>query len=243
MVAARPSMGKTAFCLNIAANAASEGQGVAIFSLEMSKESLVQRMLTATARVDSHRVRQGTLRDSDFTQLARAAGILQTYQLWIDDTPVAHAAGDALQGAAAQDRQRPQAGHRGLPAAHAEPGVRREPGAGNLRHLALAQGAGARAARFRSSRCRSSRRASEQRGGERKPILSDLRDSGAIEQDADLVIFIHRPEYYDREDESKRGLAEVMLAKNRNGPTGDVQLRFVREYTRFDNLSGREEPE
>ena len=87
VVAARPSMGKTAFCLNIAANAASEGQGVAIFSLEMSKESLVQRMLTATARVDSHRVRQGSLRDSDFTQLARAAGLLQTYQIWIDDTP------------------------------------------------------------------------------------------------------------------------------------------------------------
>src|SRR5262249_59164047 len=87
VVAARPSMGKTAFCLNIAAHAASEGQGVAIFSLEMSKESLAQRMLTATARVDSHRVRQGTLRASDFTQLARAAGILQTYQLWIYDTP------------------------------------------------------------------------------------------------------------------------------------------------------------
>jgi len=86
-------------------------------------------------------------------------------------------------------------------------------------------------------------RASEQRGGERKPILSDLRDSGAIEQDADLVIFIHRAEYYDREDESKRGLAEVMLAKNRNGPTGDVQLKFTREYTRFDNFSNREEPE
>jgi replicative DNA helicase len=86
-------------------------------------------------------------------------------------------------------------------------------------------------------------RASEQRGGERKPILSDLRDSGAIEQDADLVIFIHRAEYYDREDESKRGLAEVMLAKNRNGPTGDVQLKFTREYTRFDSFSGRDDPE
>jgi replicative DNA helicase len=86
-------------------------------------------------------------------------------------------------------------------------------------------------------------RASEQRGGERKPILSDLRDSGAIEQDADLVIFIHRPEYYDREDESKRGLAEIMLAKNRNGPTGDVQLKFTREYTRFDSFSGRDDPE
>jgi replicative DNA helicase len=86
-------------------------------------------------------------------------------------------------------------------------------------------------------------RASEQRGGERKPILSDLRDSGAIEQDADLVIFIHRPEYYDRDDESKRGLAEVMLAKNRNGPTGDVDLFFHREYTRFDNFTHREEQE
>ena len=87
IVAARPSMGKTAFCLNIAAHAAIEKQGVAVFSLEMSKESLVQRMLTAEARVDSQRVRQGTLRDADFTRLARAAGILQTYQLWIDDTP------------------------------------------------------------------------------------------------------------------------------------------------------------
>ena len=86
-------------------------------------------------------------------------------------------------------------------------------------------------------------RASEQRGGERRPILSDLRDSGAIEQDADIVIFIHRAEYYDREDETKRGMADIMLAKNRNGPTGDVQLKFTREYTRFDNLSSREEPE
>ena len=86
-------------------------------------------------------------------------------------------------------------------------------------------------------------RASEQRGGERKPILSDLRDSGAIEQDADLVIFIHRPEYYDRDDESKRGLAEIILEKHRNGPTGLVHLHFNREYTRFDNLTQREEQE
>ena len=196
----------------------------------------MQRMLTATARVDSHRVRQGTLRDADFTQLARAAGILQTYQIWIDDTPSLTPARDALQGAAAQDRQRPEADRRGLPAAHAEPRVRGEPRAGDLA-----------TSRARSRRWRAScempvialsqlSRASEQRGGERKPILSDLRDSGAIEQDADLVIFIHRPEYYDREDETKRGLAEIMLAKNRNGPTGDVQLKFTREYTRFDNF-------
>jgi replicative DNA helicase len=86
-------------------------------------------------------------------------------------------------------------------------------------------------------------RASEQRGGERKPILSDLRDSGAIEQDADVVVFIHRPEYYDREDESKRGIADIMLAKHRNGPTGDVTLAFHRELTRFDSYSAREGPE
>ena len=85
-------------------------------------------------------------------------------------------------------------------------------------------------------------RASEQRGGERKPILSDLRDSGAIEQDADIVIFIHRPEYYDKEDETKRGIAEIMLAKHRNGPTGDITLRFSREFTRFDSFTAREEP-
>jgi replicative DNA helicase len=85
-------------------------------------------------------------------------------------------------------------------------------------------------------------RASEQRGGDKKPQLSDLRDSGAIEQDADLVIFIHRPEYYDRDDESIRGQADIMLAKNRNGPTGVVRLRFTSEFTRFDNLSLRDEP-
>jgi replicative DNA helicase len=86
-------------------------------------------------------------------------------------------------------------------------------------------------------------RASEQRGGERRPILSDLRDSGAIEQDADLVMFIHRPEYYDREDESKRGVAEIMLSKNRNGPTGEVNLHFHREFTLFQDFSPRSDRE
>lgn len=240
VVAARPSMGKTAFCLNIACNAAAEGQGVAIFSLEMSKESLVQRMLTSTARVDSHRMRQGMLRDSDFTQLARAAGILQTYQVWIDDTPslamlemrskarrlkidndVKMIIVDYLQ----LMRSPEYADNRVQEISDISrslKGIAREL---HIPVIALSQLS----------------RASEQRGGERKPILSDLRDSGAIEQDADLVIFIHRPEYYDREDETKRGIAEIMLAKNRNGPTGDATLKYIREYTRFDNLSNREE--
>ncbi len=242
VIAARPSMGKTAFVLNVAANAAAEGQGVAVFSLEMSKESLVQRMLTATARVDSHRVRQGSLRDSDFTQLARAAGILQTYQLWIDDTPsitllemrskarrlkidndVKMVVVDYLQLMRSPER--------------AENRVQ------EISDISRSLKALARELEVPVVALSQLSRASEQRGGERKPILSDLRDSGAIEQDADLVLFIHRPEYYDREDESKRGVAEIMLAKNRNGPTGDVQLRFIREYTRFDNFTNRDDGE
>src|SRR6476661_6201003 len=242
VVAARPSMGKTAFCLNIAANAASEGHGVAIFSLEMSKESLVQRMLTSTARVDSHRVRQGTLRDSDFTQLARAAGILQTYQLWIDDTPslaLLEMRSKARRLKIDNDVRLVVVDYLQLMRSpeHAENRVQ------EISDISRSLKALARELEIPVIALSQLSRASEQRGGERKPILSDLRDSGAIEQDADIVLFIHRPEMYQKEDESKRGLAEVMLAKNRNGPTGDAQLKFVREYTRFDNLSSREEPE
>jgi replicative DNA helicase len=242
VVAARPSMGKTAFCLNIAANAAAEGQGVAIFSLEMSKEALVQRMLTATARVDSHRVRQGTLRDSDFTQLARAAGLLQTYQVWIDDTPSI----TLLEMRSKARRLKIDNDLRLIIVDYLQ--LMRSPEYAENRvqeisDISRSLKALARELEIPVIALSQLSRASEQRGGERKPILSDLRDSGAIEQDADLVIFIHRPEYYDREDESKRGLAEVMLAKNRNGPTGDVQLKFTREYTRFDSFSGRDDPE
>jgi replicative DNA helicase len=242
IVAARPSMGKTAFCLNVAANAAAEGQGVAIFSLEMSKEALVQRMLTATARVDSHRVRQGTLRDSDFTQLARAAGLLQTYQVWIDDTPSI----TLLEMRSKARRLKIDGDVRLIIVDYLQ--LMRSPEYSENRvqeisDISRSLKALARELEIPVIALSQLSRASEQRGGERKPILSDLRDSGAIEQDADLVIFIHRPEYYDREDESKRGLAEVMLAKNRNGPTGDVQLKFTREYTRFDSFSGRDEPE
>jgi replicative DNA helicase len=242
VVAARPSMGKTAFCLNIAANAAAEGQGVAIFSLEMSKEALVQRMLTATARVDSHRVRQGTLRDADFTQLARAAGLLQTYQVWIDDTPSI----TLLEMRSKARRLKIDSDLKLVIVDYLQ--LMRSPEYSENRvqeisDISRSLKALARELEIPVIALSQLSRASEQRGGERKPILSDLRDSGAIEQDADLVIFIHRPEYYDREDESKRGLAEIMLAKNRNGPTGDVQLKFTREYTRFDSFSGRDDPE
>ena len=242
IVAARPSMGKTAFVLNIATHAAVEQHGVAIFSLEMSKESLVQRMLTAEARVDSQLVRRGMLRDFDFTKLARAAGVLQQCPVWIDDTPAL----TLLEMRSKARRLKAENDVRIVIVDYLQ--LMRSPEysenrvqeisdiSRSLKGLAKELGVPVVALSQLS-------RASEQRGGERKPILSDLRDSGAIEQDADLVMFIHRPEYYDREDESKRGLAEIMLAKHRNGPTGDVHLRFNREYTRFDNLTQRDEGE
>jgi replicative DNA helicase len=242
IVAARPSMGKTAFCLNVATNAALAGHGVAIFSLEMSKESLVQRMLTAEARVDSQRVRRAMLRDSDFSMLARAAGVLQSCKIWIDDTPaitLLEMRSKARRLKAEHDVSMLVVDYLQLMRSpeYAENRVQ------EISDISRSLKALARELQVPVIALSQLSRASEQRGGERKPILSDLRDSGAIEQDADLVIFIHRPEYYDRDDESKRGLAEVMLAKNRNGPTGDVDLFFHREYTRFDNFTHREEPE
>ncbi len=242
VVAARPSMGKTAFCLNVATNAALAGNGVAIFSLEMSKESLVQRMLTAEARVDSQRVRRAMLRDSDFSMLARAAGVLQSCKIWIDDTPAI----TLLEMRSKARRLRAEHDVGMIVVDYLQ--LMRSPEYAENRVQEISDISRSLKALSRELQVpvialSQLSRASEQRGGERKPILSDLRDSGAIEQDADLVVFIHRPEYYDRDDESKRGLAEIMLAKNRNGPTGDIDLFFHREYTRFDNFTHREEPE
>lgn len=242
VVAARPSMGKTAFILNIATHAAVEGHGTAIFSLEMSKEALVQRMLTAEARVDSQLVRRGMLRDFDFTKLARAAGVLQSCPVWIDDTPAL----TLLEMRSKARRLRAESDVRMIVVDYLQ--LMRSPEYAENRvqevsDISRSLKGLAKELAIPVVAVSQLSRASEQRGGERKPILSDLRDSGAIEQDADLVIFIHRPEYYDRDDESKRGLAEIILEKHRNGPTGLVHLHFNREYTRFDNLTQREEQE
>jgi replicative DNA helicase len=245
IVAARPSMGKTAFCLNVATQAAVDGFGVAVFSLEMSKEALVQRMLCAEARVDSQAVRRGTLRDPDFTRLARAAGILQSCPVWIDDTPslsllemrskarrlkvendVRLVVVDYLQLMRSPEYAENRV-QEVSDISRSLKGLAREL---NIPVIALSQLS----------------RASEQRGGERRPILSDLRDSGAIEQDADIVLFIHRPEMYQKEDSegnSLEGMAEVIVGKHRNGPTGLVNLYFHKQFTRFDNRTEREGPE
>jgi replicative DNA helicase len=242
IIAARPSMGKTAFVLNVAANAAHEGHGIAIFSLEMSKDAIVQRLLCAEARVDSQRVRRGMLRDTDFTALARAAGWLQQCPIWIDDSPAL-----TLLEMRSKARRLRADNEVGLIVVDYLQLMRSPEYSENrvqeISDISRSLKGLARELEVPVVALSQLSRASEQRGGERKPILSDLRDSGAIEQDADVVVFIHRPEYYDREDESKRGIAEIMLAKHRNGPTGDVTLAFHRELTRFDSYSAREGPE
>ena len=245
IVAARPSMGKTAFCLNLAAHAAHEQKGVAVFSLEMSKESLVQRLLCAEARVDSQRVRRGTLSDADFAMMARAAGSLLSCPIWIDDTPAL-----TLLEMRSKARRLRMDNEVGLiivdylqlmrSPAYAENRVQ------EISDISRSLKALARELEVPVIALSQLSRASEQRGGERKPILSDLRDSGAIEQDADIVLFIHRPEMYeqmDKEGNSNEGKAELIVAKHRNGPTGTIELYFHKQFTRFASLSDREESE
>jgi replicative DNA helicase len=245
IVAARPSMGKTAFCLNVATQAAVDGFGVAVFSLEMSKEALVQRMLCAEARVDSQAVRRGTLRDPDFTRLARAAGILQSCPVWIDDSPsltLLEMRSKARRLKVENDVRLIVVDYLQLMKSpeYAENRVQ------EISDISRSLKGLARELKIPVIALSQLSRASEQRGGERRPILSDLRDSGAIEQDADVVLFIHRPEMYQKEDSegnSLEGLAEVILGKHRNGPTGTVNLYFHKQFTRFDNRTEREGPE
>lgn len=243
IVAARPSMGKTAFCLNVATHAAIDaGAGVAIFSLEMSKEALVQRMLCAEAMVDSQRVRQGMLQDSDYTRLARAAGVLQNAAIWIDDTP-------ALTLLEMRSKARRLKADNEVSLIVLDylqlmrTTERAESRVQEISEISRSLKALARELEVPVIALSQLSRASEQRGGDRKPILSDLRDSGAIEQDADLVLFIHRPEMYegpvDKDGNSLEGKAEAILAKHRNGPTGTIPLFFHKAFTRFDSFSER----
>ena len=242
IVAARPSMGKTAFVLNVAAHAAAERNGVAIFSLEMSKDALVQRMLCAEARVDSQNVRRGRLKDQDFTQLARAAGWLQTCPIWIDDSPAL-----TLLEMRSRSRRLKADNELGLVVVDYLQLMRSPEYAENrvqeISDISRSLKGLARELEVPVIALSQLSRASEQRGGDRKPILSDLRDSGAIEQDADVVVFIHRPEMYAKdpeERESTEGQAEIIVAKHRNGPTGHLNLYFRKSCTRFEDMTERE---
>ena len=249
ILAARPSMGKTAFCLNIAAHAAIEAQvGVAIFSLEMSKDALVQRLLCSEAQVNSQKIRTGSLRDDDFTKLARAAGLLGNAPIWIDDTPAL-----TLLEMRAKARRLKADHDIGMIVVDYLQLMRSPEYAENrvqeISDISRSLKGLARELEVPVVALSQLSRASEQRGGERTPILSDLRDSGAIEQDADLVLFIHRPEMYpdlrakaEKEGKSLDGVATVDLAKNRNGPTGPMELRFHKHLTRFQEITDRSAP-
>ncbi|MDI3533938.1 MAG: replicative helicase [Thermosediminibacterales bacterium] len=234
LIAARPSMGKTSFALNISQYAAIRAKvPVAIFSLEMSKEQLVQRMLCAEANIDSHKLRSGQLEDDDWPRLARAMGPLSEADIFIDDTP-----GISVMEMRAKARR-----------------LKAEKGLGLIviDYLQLMQGRGNTENRQQeiSEISRSLKalarelnvpvialsqlsRAPEQRQ-DHKPILSDLRESGSQEQDSDVVIFLYRDEYYNPNTD-KRNIAEVIIAKQRNGPTGVVELVWLKQFTKFASL-------
>ena len=235
LIAARPAMGKSAFALNIATNAAVRAKiPVAIFSLEMSKEQMVNRILCSEAMVDSNKVRTGKLEEEDWTKLAEAIGPLSEAEIYIDDTP-----GISVMEIRAKCRKLKLEKNIGMVV---------------IDYLQLVQGSNKRNGSREQEISEISRslkilakeigvpvvalsqlsRAVEQRPDHR-PMLSDLRESGAIEQDADIVMFLYRDDYYN-EDSDKKGIAEVIIAKHRGGSTGSVELLWLGSYTKFVNL-------
>jgi len=243
IIAARPSMGKTAWAINIAQNAAvHDGKVVAVFSLEMSKESLLRRLLASEALVNSRKIQTGFLPKEDKGKLLAALERLMDSKLFIDDTP-----GITLAEMRAKARRlKQQEGRLDLIVidylqlmtgtnATGKKGFENR----TQEVSAVSRGLKALAKEMRVPVVALSQlsRGSEQRAGDKKPLLSDLRESGSIEQDADVVAFIHREEYYDRENEDVKGKAEIIVAKQRNGPTGSVQLAYLADYTRFENLA------
>ena len=240
LIAARPSMGKTAFVLNIAQYMAfKKNKAVAIFSLEMSKEQLVNRLFSLESQVDAQSLRTGNMKDSDWEKLIEGAGVIGQSKLIIDDTPgisiselrskcrkykLEHGLDiiiiDYLQlmtgsvGKSSESRQQEVSD-----ISRQLKGLAREL---NVPVVSLSQ----------LSRAVESR-------PDKRPMLSDLRESGAIEQDADVVMFIYRDEYYNKDSEFKKQ-AEIIIAKQRNGPVGTVNLAWLGEYTKFANLSRQE---
>ena len=242
IIAARPSMGKTAWAINIAENAAVRGDSVvAVFSLEMSKASLLRRMLASQAMVNSKAIQTGMLMRDDRQKLIAGLEKLMESKLFIDDTP-----GITLAEMRAKARRlKQQQGDRlDLIVIDYLQLMTGSSSGGKTENRtqevsAISRGLKALAKEMKVPVVALSQlsRASEQRGGDKKPLLSDLRESGSIEQDADVVCFIHREEYYDRENEDLKGKAEIIIAKQRNGPTGTIQLAYLADYTRFENLA------
>ncbi len=242
IVAARPSMGKTAFALNVAATAAIAHQvPVAIFSLEMSAQQLVQRLLCAEGRIDSQRLRRGKLSQEEHQRLAAAAGHLNTAPIWIDDQPGTNVLEIRAKARRLQSELRSDGKDLGLVIIDY---MQLMSGAGNSESRVqevsqISRGLKALARELEVPLIALSQlsRGPEQRT-DKRPMLSDLRDSGSIEQDADVVMFLFRPEYYASAEnrEELEGKAELIVSKQRNGPTGVVSLYFQKAYTRFESV-------
>ncbi len=247
IVAGRPSMGKTALCLNIAAHAAMDhGKTIAVFSLEMAKEQLVMRMLCSEARVDAHKLRTGYLAKEDWSPLSNAAGRLAEAPIFIDDT----AALSVLEMRAKARRLKAEHGldliivdYLQLMRGHADSDNREQ----EISTISRSLKALAKELHVPVIALSQLNRAVETRGKDKRPMLADLRESGAIEQDADVILFIYRDEVYNkcecpRDGEclcGRRGIAEVIIGKQRNGPVGKVDLTFISSYTRFENTEKR----
>ena len=241
VIAGRPGMGKTAFCMTVAQYiAVSKNTPVALFSLEMSKSQLVQRMLCSEARVDAHNLRKGRLAESDWPTLSMAAGRLASAPIFIDDT-----AGITCLEIKAKARRLKAQHNLGLVIIDylqlITSSGRVENRQQEISEISRSLKGLARELNVPVIAVSQLSRAVEQRI-ERRPRLSDLRESGAIEQDADLVVFLYREEYYKPKTE-KKGIAEVIISKQRNGPTGQIDLAFVKEYAKFENLSRTPEEE
>src|ERR1700732_5195508 len=240
IVAARPSMGKTSLVLNVAQHVGTKtGMTVGLFSLEMSKEQLFLRMLTAEARIDAHRLRGGFLGERDWGKLSQAIGTLSETKIFIDDSP-------SIGVLEMRAKCRRLASEHGLHLVIVDY-IQLMQGRGRFENRTLELGSISRsleglAHELRVPICLLSQlsRAPESRSDHR-PQLSDLRESGALEQDADVVAFIYREDMYMDKSQpptDAQGVAELIIAKQRNGPTGIVKLAFIREFTRFENLAG-----
>lgn len=233
IVAGRPSMGKTAFAVNIAEHAViKEGLSAVVFSMEMPGEQLAMRMMSSLGRVDQHKVRTGKLHDDDWPRLTSAVTLLKDKKLFIDDTP-------ALTPAELRARCRRIAREHGLDMIIIDylqlmqiPGTS-ENRATEISEISRSLKAMAKELNVPVVALSQLNRSLEQRPNKR-PVMSDLRESGAIEQDADVIVFIYRDEMYD-EDTADKGIAEIIIGKQRNGPIGTVKLAFLGQFTRFEN--------
>ena len=233
LIAARPSMGKTTFALNIAENAAlKEGKSVVIFSLEMSKEQLAYKLLCSQANVDMLKLRTGTLEDSDWESIARATGPLSKAKIYIDDT-----AGVSVMEMRSKCRKLKM--EHGIDLILIDYLQLMSGSSSENRQQEVSEISRSIKALAKEMQCpvialSQLSRAPEQRADHR-PMLSDLRESGSIEQDADVVMFLYRDEYYNKESDD-RGIAECIIAKQRNGPVGTVKMAWLGQYSRFGDL-------